>query len=156
MQTENVLVRKDGIALLRCPQCETSKAVNVKRFQNRKEPLNVRCTCCPSVFRVFLESRGPERKDTYLEGYYEKLPGLKDWRKMLAKNISLRVIGFVSLTTPNIKEGDRIRIILSSDNASYADTDKTATVRIVKENYVGCEFTDRIRFDDGWTFFLLT
>jgi hypothetical protein len=115
----------------------------------------VRCTC-KSVFEVFFESRKTERKDAYLDGFYARLPGSEDWGRMLAKNISMVGLGFVSINTPNVKKGDRIRIKLSSDNAGYSDTDKNAVVRVVKDKYVGCEFTDRVRFDDGWAFSLLT
>jgi predicted Zn finger-like uncharacterized protein len=154
VQMEKVLLRENGKALLRCPHCETSKEVKAERIGNRRK-LKVRCTC-KSVFEVFFESRKTERKDTYLEGFYAKLPGSREWGRMLAKNISLDGLGFVSISTPNVKRGDRIRITLSPDNASYSDTDKNAIVRFVKDKYVGCEFTDRVRFDDGWAFSLLT
>jgi predicted Zn finger-like uncharacterized protein len=142
------------MAFLRCPHCKTSKEVSSERIGNRRK-LKVRCTC-KSVFEVFFESRKMKRKDTYVEGFYAKLPGSTDWGRMLTKNISLIGLGFDSITTPNVKKGDRIRIALSPDNAGYADTDKNAIVRVVKDKYVGCEFTSRLRFDDGWAFPLLT
>jgi len=154
VQIQRALVRGNGMALLRCPHCNTSKEVNAERIGNRRMS-KVRCTC-KSIFGVFFESRKGDRKDTYLEGYYAKLPGSGDWDRMLAKNISMIGLGFVSINTPNIKRGDRIRIKLSSDNAGHSDTDKNAIVRVVKDKYVGCEFTDRVRFDDGWAFSLLT
>jgi len=154
METENLFTGPDGKVRITCPHCKTSKEVGAERIGNRRK-LKVRCTC-KSVFEVFLRSRKTERKDTYLEGYYAKLPGSEDWSRMLAKNISLAGLGFVTLTGPNIKKGERIRIKLSSDNASYSDTEKNAIVRVVNDKYVGCEFADRIRFDDGWAFSLLT
>jgi predicted Zn finger-like uncharacterized protein len=154
MEIEKVFAGQDGKVRITCPHCKTSKEVGAERIEKRWK-LKVRCTC-KSVFEVFFESRKTERKDTYLEGYYAKLPGSEDWSRMLAKNISLVGLGFVTLTRPNIKKGDPIRIKLSSDNAGHSDTDKNAIVRVVNDKFVGCEFTDQIRFDDGWAFSLLT
>ena len=142
MKMEKALVRENGMALLRCPHCMASKEVNVARLGNPRK-LKVRCAC-GSPFQVFFEYRRAERKDTYIQGYYAKLPEHQDWSKILVKNLSRIGIGFVALTTPNVKSGDQIRITLTWDNADRSDIDKDATVKFVKEKYLGCEFHDPI------------
>lgn len=154
MKVENVFAGQDGKVRITCPHCKASKEVNAEKFGSRRS-LKLKCAC-KSVFEIFFERRKAARKDTYLQGYYAKLPGTGDWSRMLAKNISLAGLGFVTLTRPNIKKGERIGIKLSSDNANDSDTEKNAIVRVVNDKYLGCEFANPIRFKDGWAFSLLT
>ena len=114
MEMGKVFVRPDSSAVLKCPHCLTSKNVNGGRPGKRGKRLDIKCTC-GSLFQVFFESRQAERKDTYIHGYYAKLPERQDWSKVLVKNLSPSGIGFVALTTPNVRSGDQIRIALTWD-----------------------------------------
>ena len=147
MEMMKVFVNEDDKALLLCPHCGTRRTVNVAQFKNRKTPLRVKCLC-RSAFNVQLECRRGSRKDTYSQGYYRKLPEDKEWGKILIRNVSRLGIGFVTLTTHNVKSGDQIRITLTSDNVDQGDIDKEATVRFVKDKYLGCEFAEPLHLEE--------
>ena len=154
MKIMKVFVNQDDKALLLCPHCGTRRKVNVEKFKNRKEPLKVRCRC-QSAFNVQLESRRSSRKETYSQGYYRKLPEDNEWGKILIRNVSRLGIGFVTLTTHNVKSGDQIRITLTSDNVNQGDIDKDATVKFVKDKYLGCEFTEPLHLEEALPFHLM-
>jgi hypothetical protein len=154
MDTIKVFVNDDDEARLLCPRCGARRTVNVKKFKNREEPLKVKCTC-QSAFRVFLDSRRTERKETYLQGYYRKLPEDQEWGKILVRNVSRVGIGFVTLTTHSVKSGDQIRITLTWDDMDHADIDKDATVKFVSDKYLGCEFSEPLQSDEALPLHLL-
>jgi hypothetical protein len=145
MNMGKVFVRPDSTAVLKCPHCLTSKHVNGGRPDKRGKRLDIQCTC-GSLFQVFFESRRAERKDTYIHGYYAKLPERQDWSKILVKNLSPSGIGFVVRVTPNVGSGDQIRIALTWDITltwvivDPADLHKNAKVTFLKDKYLGCEF----------------
>jgi len=142
METLEVHVDKDDMALLECPYCRASRFVNVARFRNREDPVKARCIC-RKAFRVAFEWRGARRKDTYVEGYYSKLPARKEWNRMLVKDISTTGIGFTTLTTHSLRKGDKVKVKFAKDDRRHSEVEKTAIVRrLVKNNYVGCEFGD--------------
>jgi len=155
MEKLRVFVSQNDKARLLCPYCGARRTVNVEKYKNRQESLTVKCTC-HAAFQVFLNSRRVNRKDTYLQGYYAKLPEHQDWSKILVKNVSRVGIGFVTLTTPNVKSGDQVRITLTWDKLGQADIDKDATVKFVKDKYLGCEFTEPLEFEEALPLHLMT
>jgi hypothetical protein len=147
MEMGKVFVRPDSTAVLKCPHCLTSKNVNGGRPGKRGNRLDIKCAC-GSLFQVFFESRRVERKNTYIQGYYAKLPERQDWSRILVKNLSPSGIGFISRMTPNVRSGDQIRIALTWDITltwdivDPADLHKNAKVKFVKDKYLGCQFLD--------------
>jgi len=150
-----VLVNEEDKARIICPHCGDRRTVNVEKYKNRAEPLKVKCKC-HGTFDVFFESRRAERKDTYLQGYFRKLPEYEEWGKILVRNVSRLGIGFVTLTTHNVKSGDQIRITVTSDKEERADVDKDATVKFVEDKYLGCEFTEPLEFEEALPLHLMT
>ena len=155
METLKVYVGADDKARLHCPYCGTRRTVDVEKHKNRKGPLKVRCLCQLSYF-VFLESRRVPRKETYSQGYYRKLPEHEEWGRIIIKNVSRLGVGFVTLTTHNVKSGDQIKVTLTSDNVNQSDIDKDATVTFVRDKYLGCEFTEPLKFEEALPLHLLT
>lgn len=141
MITTKVFVEKNDQAGLICPYCGTRRTLQVKRFKNRRDPLKVRCIC-RGLYQVLLESRRAERKETYSQGYFKTLCRDGEWGKILIRNVSRLGIGFVTLSTHNVKSGDQIKITLTSDKVNQRDIDADATVKFVKNNYMGCEFAE--------------
>jgi predicted DNA-binding antitoxin AbrB/MazE fold protein len=142
METRKVHVSKDDMALLECPYCRSSRIVNAAKYRNRKDPLKVKCIC-RKTFNVAFEWRGARRKETYLDGYYSKLPARKDWNRMRVKDLSETGVGFTTLTTHDLKEGDKVKVKFRKDDGKYSEVEKIAIVRrVLKDNNVGCEFGD--------------
>ena len=129
MNAERVYVNADGKADLVCPHCGIRRTINAAKYQNREGAVKVRCMCRLS-FRVFFESRKADRDETYLEGYYGKLPGFQEWGKILVQNISPLGMGFATLTKHNLKEGDKIRVAITANNIYLAVAIFTLTIFI--------------------------
>ena len=62
---------------------------------------------------------------------------------MLVKDVSPSGIGFTTLTTHSLKEGDKVKVKFSKGSGPASEVEKTAVVRRMdKGSYVGCEFAD--------------
>jgi hypothetical protein len=151
VEAKKVYVTKDGKAILVCPHCGTSKTVDVKRFKGSKDALKIRCTC-QSEFAASLEFRAAYRKNTDLKGHYTKLP--VSWGDMTVKNLSLTGVGFVTSGEHQLKEGDDVTLKITLDDAGGSVIRKKAVVRVVRDEYVGCEFEGPVEYDKALGFYL--
>jgi hypothetical protein len=149
-----VYVNEDNTALLVCPHCGTRRTVNVAKYKGHRDPLKVRCTC-RTAFLVFLEFRRAYRKETYLHGNCAKFPTCKEWSKMVVRNVSLTGVGFTTLTSHNLRKDDELKAKFTLDDKRRSEIEKKVVVRVVKDKYIGCEFTDRIQFDKVLGFYLM-
>jgi hypothetical protein len=144
MKTLKVQVSRDSAAVVECPFCRSSRIVDAGKFRNRRDPLKVVCVC-RQAFYVSFEWRGSYRKGTYLEGYYSKLPASKEWSRMLIKDKSSTSIGFTTLATHNLREGDKVKVRFAPNDRSESETERTAIVkRVTEDKYVGCEFVESV------------
>ncbi len=144
VETRRVHVGGDDILLLECPYCRASRIIGAARFRNREDALKVKCIC-RKTFSVSFEWRRSLRKATYFEGYYSKLPARKEWHRMLVKDISETGIGLTTLTAHNLREGDKVKVKFMKGDRKLSEIEITAIVRrVVKDNYVGCEFSDAV------------
>ncbi len=57
-------------------------------------------------------------------------------------------IGFATLIMHNLKKDDKIKVKFTLDNKSRSDVEKDAVVGVVKHNYLGCEFTVPVGFEN--------
>jgi len=151
VEAKKVYVNKDGKAILVCPDCGTSKTVDLRRFRRSRDAVKIRCTC-QSYFTVCLEYRGAYRKETDLRGHYTKLP--VSWGDMTVKNISLTGIGFETLGEHHLKKGDEVTVKFTLDDAGGSVLKKKAVVRSVQNRYVGCEFEGSAEYDKTLGFYL--
>jgi hypothetical protein len=139
-EIRKVYVDQDDTAVVGCPYCLSSRIVNAAKYRNRSDPLTVTCTCKKS-FLVFFEWRRASRKETYLQGYWSKLPECKEWIRILVRDISDTGIAFTTLAGHGLREGDKVKVRITKDDGMGTEIEKTAVVRRVAQNdYVGCQF----------------
>lgn len=148
VENQKVFVNRDGSACLICPNCGTSKTVDFSRLGTRADRFRVRCYC-RSVFCVSCERRRSDRKETYFEGHYVTRSAEKDWNKIVVKDISYLGLGFTTFASHHLKEGEEIRITLTTADASLADVKKDATVRFVSNGHLGCEFARPLQIEEA-------
>ena len=153
-ETQKIYVDTNNNATLLCPHCGTSKTVNVEKLKRRGDPLRIRCTC-REIFSVTFEFRKAHRKETNLVGHYCRLPECEKWLDMRVKNVSLTGIGFETFSQHGLGKGDKVRLRFALDDASHSEIKKNVVVRMVKDKYLGCEFTDRVHFDKALGFYLM-
>jgi hypothetical protein len=126
-----------------CPQCHTSKVVNVASHQGSHKPLKIKCRC-GRVFSAILEARKFYRKHVNLRGQYAR-SGSQNYGTMVVENLSLSGIGFRVKGTPKINIGDVLLIRVVLDNTARTEIIKDIAVRVVRQDddaFIGGEFCD--------------
>lgn len=144
----------DNNATLLCPHCGTSKTANVEKLKSLGDPLRIRCTC-GEVFSVTFEFRQAHRKETNLVGHYCKLPAGGDWHGMTVRNISSTGVGFETYSLHDLGKGDQVRVKFALDDAKRSEIKRDAIVRVVKDRYIGSEFSDPALYDKALGFYLM-
>jgi hypothetical protein len=144
LETQKVYVGEDNKAALLCPHCGSSKTVDAAKYQDRKDPLEVKCAC-DSTFQVVFEFRKAFRKTTNLVGHYCTLPRCKGWHEMIVENISPTGLGFKTLAAHGLKEGDQVRAKFRLDDGKRSLVDKDLIVREIRDQQVGCQFASSLQ-----------
>jgi hypothetical protein len=153
VQPQRLFVGEDTTIPIVCPSCGKMKMINVTKFKGRSSgPVKIRCTC-KKGFSIFLEFRKTRRKETLVKGYYTKLPQGKDKYRMHVKNLCMAGIHFTTWDTHNLQEGDQVRIQFVLDDKKGSHIERVATVRWVRDNLIGCEFTDGVQYHPDLGFY---
>jgi hypothetical protein len=113
--------------------------VDPAEFQGLSNAVKIKCPC-ESVFRVCLGLRKVQRKNSFLRGYYFKLPEGKERGRMRVRDVSMGGIQFTSWNEHALQVGDTIRVQFVLDNDGNALIEKIATVRWINNAAVGCQF----------------
>jgi hypothetical protein len=123
-----------------CPHCETGCLVDVKKIRKCGHKVRIRCKC-GGKFTAFVECRRACRKETNLVGFYRKFGADEERGRIAVRNVSMTSIGFVTLTSNNLRQGDEVSVEFRLDDERRTKISKNVVVkRIDKDNYVGCEF----------------
>jgi hypothetical protein len=156
VETKKVYVDENNKAAFICPHCGTVKHLNVEKFKGRNRPFKVLCKC-QSAFHVFLEFRSKYRKKTSLFGSYVKLPMCNnEWGKMQVRDISMSGMWFATLLIKhNLSIGDEVKVKFILDDGKRAEMEKTAIVRWVRDENVGCEFTSLSPYEKDLWYYLM-
>jgi len=142
------------MAIIKCPQCGTTRTVNAAKLNNPRGPLQARCKC-GTAFHILFDVRKAYRKQTRLNGHYVKDSAGEKQGRIIVRNISVSGIGFTTLTKHNLKQGDKVRLKFTLDDARRSEIEKTGVVKVVNEKSVGCQFTDSGQQDDPLGFYLM-
>ena len=150
MKKIKVSVNSEGFALINCPSCGLVKRVSLVKFKGEKHTLKVRCGC-GVMLSADLDFRQFYRKATDLEGMFVNY-SLVDPDEATAEsyvvhkcrimNISQGGLGIQVPEGPVVKAGDDLRIKFTLDDKKNSELDRRVVVRAVRDNYLGCEFTD--------------
>jgi hypothetical protein len=151
---QKVYVNQEGVAVMKCPACEAVKSANVGAMKTGQHVIKVRCSC-QKVFTIRLEFRKAYRKDTRLAGEYQHLPGGKANGKLTVVNVSKGGVGAQIIGMNHCRIGDELRISFNLDDRHHSMIDKRVVVRLVKQNYIGCEFLDSTAHDTALGFYLM-
>lgn len=153
-EIHKIYVDTDNNATLLCPHCGTSKTANIEKLKSRGDPLRIRCTC-GATFSVTFEFRKAHRKETNLVGHYCRLPVRENWLGMTVRNISSTGIGFETFSPHGLGKGDKIRVRFTLDDAKQSGIERDVIVRVVKDKYIGGEFSDPNLYDKALGFYLM-
>ena len=151
---QKIYVNQDGVAVLKCPVCEASKVSKVLNFKGEKHIVKVRCNC-QNVFTVNLEFRKNYRKQTKLTGDYYGVNKEGMRGKLLILNLSKGGIGAQVIGMNNNQIGDELRVRFTLNDQHSSVIEKRVVVRLVKQNFIGCEFLDDSTTDKALGFYLM-
>ena len=146
-------VKGDDEATIVCPHCQSAKVISVKQFRNRQHVLKVKCKC-KNNFKVQLEFRRHFRKDTDLDGTYDLDAPAIGGGMVKITNLSLSGTCFEVRGVHDIKIGQNGSINFTLDNRKQTVFFKSVTVRSVRGNSIGCEFSDAQAFEKELGFYL--
>jgi hypothetical protein len=129
---------ENGMVLLHCPFCEKSRREPVAQLPNNV-PFTVDCLCGNS-YESMVEVRKVFRKSITFKLLISRLdpPGFSE--TVVIKNLSLGGCGFQTSLKHGFQIGNVIQIRFKTDNVMKPIIWKEATVRFIKDLYVGCEF----------------
>jgi hypothetical protein len=151
---QKVYVNQEGVAVLKCPACDAVKISKVENFKGERHIVKVRCKC-GNIFTVNLEFRRNYRKETELAGDFFGLSQEGSRGKLLVLNVSKGGIG-ARVVGPNTNEvGDELRVRFNLNDKNGSQIEKRVVVRLVKQDYIGCEFLDASDHDKALGFYLM-
>ncbi len=173
MDEIKAFVNCDDNVVIVCPCCGIRKSVKVGHFKNKQHALRVKCPCAKQ-FAVHLDFRKHYRKTTDLEGFYQKkevniagyfvnLSKGDEWHgdegrvpiNCMIKNISMGGIGMEIIGNVIVQEEDELKIQFILDNKKKTAIQRNVVVVSVRDNIVGCQFTESMAHDKDLGFFLM-
>jgi hypothetical protein len=151
---QKVYVNQEGIGVMKCPACETVKSANVGAMRTGQHVIKVRCKC-QRIFTVSLEFRRSYRKDAKLAGEFFSLANGRGRGKLTVVNVSKGGVGAQIIGYNSCRIGDELRVTFNLDDRHHSLIEKRVVVRLVKQNYIGCEFLDSTTMDKALGFYLM-
>ena len=154
MKEVKSFVNSNNKATVICPACNKSKTVSAEPFRNKKEGIKARCSC-GETFILRLDFRDHYRKKTDLPGTYSiTTPGKAGGGVIHIINISREGIGFTVVGRHHLKQGLTLILVFQLDDKKQTELRKEAIVRLVEDNYIGCEFVKTAAEEKALGFYL--
>ncbi len=165
IQVQNVNVKQDKPLVLSCPDCLLVREVPVEKYMGAKHFMTVKCTC-GTTYGVNLNFRKYYRKGISIGGYYAAEDANVGWADMGSvatvpvncriKNISMGGLGFTALDKVRVQLGDTLKVKFTLDKDPPEIIEKKVTVRTIRDNYIGCEFSkESMYYDRTLGFYLM-
>ncbi len=146
---------------LTCPKCGRQETVAPALFEKMGAVLRVNCPCQCS-FRIIREMRHTFRKTVRLDGLFaqdvshlNKMAVVNVWGPMVVTNISKTGLSFTAEKASLLHTGDRVHLRFYLDNSSKTLIKKSAQVKSIQGDTVGCEFLGSDRYDVTLGFYFL-
>jgi hypothetical protein len=138
-KTPTTYVRPDNTAVITCPHCGRQKTLQALSFQGHKHKLKVKCSC-DEIFTANLEFRKKVRKNVNLRGTYINHSQKDKTGSIVIRNISLSGLELTSFDIQDFKVDDELTLTFTLHDEHMSVITKTAVVRDVRPNSIGCEF----------------
>ena len=147
-------VRPDDTATITCPSCQKTKNVTVTQFRNKKHTLKINCPC-KTPFIVDLDFRHHYRKEIDLPGTYRiiKPPGTGNGAAQI-QNISLTGVGFTVSGITRLEKGQIAELNFQLDDSKQTRMISQVRICLIRDNYIGCEFSDKDLYEKDLGFYL--
>lgn len=157
--TETVYITGGNTAVLRCPNCQRTKTVDVSAFAESRQRLRFKMKCpCGQVTVSTIEKRRRYRKETDLPGaYVHYVHGQpKGKGSMRVKDLSAGGLKMQIPTCESFAPGDMLKVAFHLDDAQRSPVQKKVIVRSINPPHVGAEFAPTEVIDKALGFYLRT
>jgi hypothetical protein len=150
--TEKVFIYKDNKAIIICPKCEKSKAIDVSEELGSKYLVQLQHKCsCGYLVIVLLERRKRHRKITNLKGAYRCLVSEKREAKgsMTIQDITRAGLSFMlhESASQKLNMGDNLLFEFHLDDKSRSLIKKEGLISNMRGPYIGVEFSSVDLYD---------
>ena len=134
-------VQRDGTVPAVCPHCGEINPVPAKSMHGGRNSTDVQCTC-GEQYPVFAEFRKAYRREMNLPGFYVKHAPEKHRGEILIKNMSMTGVGFLSMGTLPISNGDEVTLnfVLMDEHQTVMET--AVIIVYVDGQFAGCSFKE--------------
>jgi hypothetical protein len=150
--TEKVFIYKDNQAIIICPKCEKSKAIDVSEELGSKYLVRLQHKCsCGYLVIVLLERRKRHRKITNLKGVYSGLVSEEKEAKgsMTIQDITRAGLSFMldERQSQKLNMGDNLLLEFHLDDKSRSLIKKEGLISNMRGPYIGVEFSSVDLYD---------
>ncbi len=155
MESITINITTSRTVMLQCPYCQFVKNISLDQLGGVKHSLVVRCKC-KKRFAVHLNFRKCYRKNVNISGKFMTLtPNVSPFLDMTVCDLSKNGIAFKMFSHANIEKSDTLRVVFTLDNSKQTAIDKKVIVRDVRNDIVGCEFTELDLYERELGFYLM-
>ena len=141
-------------AAICCPACGFIKHTDMSKFKKAHRDLNIRVRCrCGHIFRRNLNFRRYHRKPVRLAGEYTNLSSGKRGEVLIA-NLSLGGVGFIHFRPHDLSPEVQLDLKFRLDDPKRKAVQKKATVKSVRQGFIGVEFSDPQPLDNELSLYL--
>ncbi len=144
-----------------CPKCHRHENISIELFEKFGWILKVTCPCEHS-FRVIREMRHTYRKKVQLDGLFaqdinnvNKLAVKRGWSAIEVTNISKNGLNFTSPQARMLQIGDLVQVKFNLDNSTKSLIEKSAEIKSIIHNNIGCNFQGSGKQDVTLGFYFL-
>lgn len=156
-----LLATPEGEYFLTCPKCKKQEIVSPTLFHETGWIQHITCTCS-FIFRVIYEMRQRYRKNVQLDGQfaqqqggYNTMASSRPWSNIEITNISKDGLNFTSPIARLLNVGELVHLQFNLDNKNKSTIEKTAEIRYIHNNSVGCQFQGSDKYDVALGFYFL-
>ena len=142
-------------AEITCPECHTTRTLNVASLRSSKKRLKAKCGCgCVFDMSDFsLDMRKFYRKRTNLRGSYSSI-NMNKTGFMRVKNVSYTGVSFELEKKAAIEIGDTLGVRFVLDDNQKTEIHRAVVVKNVRDKLIGAEFSDNQVFDIELCYYL--
>ena len=154
---ETVYITSNHTVVIRCPDCQRTKTVDVSAYQEVKQTIRFKIRCpCGRITTSILEKRRGFRKEINLPGtyvhYVESRP--KGKGTMTVKDISSNGMKLMIASNESFAIGDMLRVSFNLDDAQHSQIQKKVVVRSINPPHIGVEIAPTEASDKALGFYL--
>ena len=153
--TQEASQQSHNEAEITCPECHTTRTLNVGQFRNSKKRIKAkcRCGCIFDMSDYSLDMRKFYRKKTNLRGSYSNV-NMNKTGFMRVKNVSYSGISFELERKADIEVGDILGVRFVLDDDKKTEINRAVVVKNVQDKLIGAEFSDNQVFDIELCYYL--